>query len=110
MNRDRGLQTRPTPRPLYQATQAALPILIEIPLLAESLQSQSWRTVRARPRSAVGRPRRRLRREVRMAGYGVLLMGTLAWVSPVLRGALPVLVSTSDRAAANGGILGAARV
>ncbi len=44
-----------------------------------------------------------------MAGYGVLLMGSLAWVSPLLRSALPILVSTSDRAAASRGVLGAAQ-
>jgi hypothetical protein len=110
MNCERGLQTWPTPRPLRAATQAALPILIEIPLLHESLQSQVRKTVRARPRSTVGRPRRRLRREVRIAGYGVLLMGTLAWVSPALRGVLPMLGSTSDGAVASRGVLGAAQV
>jgi len=45
-----------------------------------------------------------------MAGYAVLLMGTLACVSPGLRGALPAFVSQSDRAGASRGVLGTARV
>jgi hypothetical protein len=110
MNRDQGLQTWPPPRPSHAATHAVLPILIQIPELPESLQNQGPRTVRARPRSAVSRPRRRLRREVRMAGYGILLMGTLAWISPALRGALPVFVAQTGRAPGSGEVLGTARV
>jgi hypothetical protein len=45
-----------------------------------------------------------------MAGYGVLLMGTLGWVSPVLRGALPVFVSQSDHAGGSRGVVDATRV
>jgi hypothetical protein len=45
-----------------------------------------------------------------MAAYGVLLVGTLASVSPLLRGALSVFASQSDRAAEGRGVLGAARV
>jgi hypothetical protein len=44
-----------------------------------------------------------------MAGYVVLLMGALGWVSPVLRGALPIFVSQSDGAGENRGVLHAAR-
>jgi hypothetical protein len=44
-----------------------------------------------------------------MSGYGLLLMATLLWISPVLRGALPVFVSPSGAVGANRASLGAAR-
>jgi hypothetical protein len=56
------------------------------------------------------KPRRRLRREVRVVGYGVLFIGTLAWISPVLRGTLPVFLTQSDRVQASRGVLDTSRV
>jgi hypothetical protein len=98
MNQEHGLQTRPESQRSPAAARAVMPVLIRVPTLPESLEGSRWRSVRRRPRSRVQKPRRRLRREVRLTGYGLLLSATLTWAAPALRGITPSLFSHPDRA------------
>src|SRR5258705_5536397 len=108
MNQEQGLQAWPTPRKSRVTTRAVPPILIQVPELPESLQGQGWTTISARVHGGVQsrvrpRPRRRLRREVRMAGYSMMVVTALAWVPQVFLGRGSALTPRSDAAVINRG-------
>jgi hypothetical protein len=86
MNREHGLQAWPTPTPGSTSvpTRTVVPVLIRVPAVPLMPEGRSFRGVQARPwRSRIGghrgRVRRRLRREVRLAAYGLVSVVALAW-------------------------------
>src|SRR5262245_3604436 len=88
MNQEHGLQPWPRAHRTGLTTAERLPVLIEVPALSSQWQGPGRRHSQQRPRVAVHRPRRRrLRREVRMAVYGLLLMITLAGAPSLFRAA-----------------------
>jgi hypothetical protein len=73
--------------------------LIEVPALLESLEDRGWKRVRSRRPSNLRRSRRRLRREVRTAGYGIVLIAILASVAPTVRGLASLIRPHPEREA-----------
>ena len=104
MNQEQGLQTWPTPRPTRATTRTVVPVLIAVPELPDSSRGRGWTSFSTRARDGFpgrvrARPRRRLRREVRMAGYGMMAVMALAWVPRVFPGAGPDPAPRSEWAA-----------
>jgi hypothetical protein len=106
MNREQGLQTWPTPRKTHATTRAILPILIQVPELPVSSRVRGRSRMFTRTRQddpCRPRSRRRVRREVKLAGYGMMLMLTLAWLPQMSPGRWPATTPQSVSARASRG-------
>jgi len=110
MNREQGLQSWPKPksRPAFSAS-TVLPVLIQVPAIPATLHRQRWGKsaggVRNDTRRPGSRPRRRLRREVRLTGYALLCIVALIWLPRMLllRSESAAVETHSGRGAAHRG-------
>jgi hypothetical protein len=98
MNREQGLQSWPTHHKAHASARADLPILIQVPELPALTQRAGWISTFSRTRHVElcrPRARRRVRREVRTAGYCVMAIMTLTWLPQILLGRGPTMTPQS---------------
>jgi hypothetical protein len=109
MTREPGLQSYPALQASRVALPPIVPVLIQVPAVPSLLRA-SGRAASRPHRRPVAR-RRRLRREVRMAGYTVMMIAPLSLASALLMGgrsggalepALPAVARAAAESAAPG--------
>jgi hypothetical protein len=85
MSDDQGLQTWPTTTSRPISDRPVVPILIQVPAFPAPTSRSAWPRVRARAATSPQR-RRRLRREVRVAAYALMLAAPLVSAPVWIRG------------------------
>src|SRR4051812_31803837 len=100
MNQEPGLQTWPALRSPRDDSRPIVPVLIQVPTLPP--RKRTTKRAAARPHRHPAARRRRLRREVRMAGYTVLMASPLVLASLLLWGGRPTISMASARPSPGG--------
>ena len=95
MNREHGLQLWPSPRTPRVTSRPAVPVLIQVPAVPSLERASRRATARLQRRPAARR--RRLRREVRMAGYTLMMTAPLILASLLLWGGRPAVSMAATR-------------
>jgi hypothetical protein len=105
MSDDQGLQTWPTTSSQRTSDRPVVPILIQVPALPALMSPSARPSLRVRAATSPHRRRRRLRREVRVAAYAMMLAAPLVsaplwiwgeWSSTAPRAARPEPACAAD--------------